>query len=228
MSNPHRGSCCGSHNHLSTSEIYAKIRGAPISEASKKKFLVHFEGKDVALADMRSLIGVCEKNCLNMEFFYDGELSDISDREGFKNIVREKIICAYLDDRRSILSKAIMEKSEDSTAPSSPASSVAKVKRRNPLAALKNRSSEDPVMEPLESGMREAGCMMRFVGVGFRVDMEISTFLGRECFPEYFGGFEEEDNRPMPWWIGSVAVAAGVSLLACVYAWGTILQKAMQ
>ena len=212
--NPHVAAppCCS--HHTSTADVFAACRGSPISQGSKLEFAINFQDTIFPLADVRSLLGAENKDgYVDLELFFDGEVDQLGSEPGnFSKSVAEKISQRYREERVEELRKILQNGNEGE------------------MAKFKSRKMPDLEISQIgtnEEAFRDAGCMLRFLAVRLRLNIEAAQFLGRRCFPESFGGEAEIDDRPYPQWLNLVAVSAGILLLAVVYAWGQILRKAV-
>ena len=209
-------SCCPHHDTdqvTSVRNTFKTCRGGPISEASKQAFAVSLNSTTFPLADVRLLLGPESPDFIDLEFFLDGEVDQLGDQPGnFSSALAEKISEHFKEECAKELRKILQEKDAES------------------MEGFKQRKIPDLEISQLGAdaeAFRDAGCMLRFIAVRMRLNPAAALFVGKTCFPECFGGIAEIDDRPVPGWLALVAVAAGVLLIAVVYAWGTIIRRAL-
>ena len=218
--NPHQASnppstCCAHEDTQAASirKIFKTCRGGPISEASKSALAILFNGANFPLADVRLLLGPETGDFIDLEFFLDGETDQLGDNPGnFSSALAEKITEQFKEECAKDLRKILEEKDDEG------------------MENFKQRKVPDleiSQLGPDSEAFRDAGCMLRFIAVRMRLNPAAAIFVGKTCFPELFGGVAEIDDRPVPGWLAAVAVAAGVLLVAVIYAWGTIIRRAL-
>jgi hypothetical protein len=193
-----------------TMKIFEHTRGQPISNRSKKSFELVHNSNTLPLADVRLLMPpATPQGLVNLEFFFDGEVKDLTSEAAFVEAVIAHVTQMYAASVRPLLTQAIQDGNR---------SKIDEIKTMKIL-----------IQPFIPNTIRDAGCMLRFVAVRLSLEHRIAAFVGREVFPEEFGGeADAEDDRPLPRWFSLLVLACLVAFLAVVFAWGNILMKAIE
>ena len=193
-----------------TCKLYEHTKGQAISIRSKEKFQVSHNGRDFPFADVRVLSpSASAEGLVNLEFFFDGEIKDLSSEQEFIEAVISHVSNLYTTALRAQLTEAI--------------------EHRNKKFIDEIKTAQVTITEFKPNTIRDAGCMLRFVAVRLALEPRIAAFVGKEVFPEDFGGEADlEDDRPLPRWFSVLILACLVAFVAVVFAWGQILKKALE
>jgi hypothetical protein len=170
--------------------------------------MLEFHGKKFPLADVRLLIPPTSDELVNLEFFFDGEVQDLEQQESeFIMLAISRITELYATSLREQVSEMVKNKNAHE---------------------IKNLTTNIKPFTP--NTIRDAGCMLRFVAVRLSLEPRIAAFVGREVFPEEFGGQIDpnDDEGKLPAWFSLVVMACIVAFASVVFAWSRIISKALE
>ena len=176
----------------------------------------HHGSKEFIMADIRfvRLDGDLPQQRICLEFFFDGETSDVPNEESQKLFIAaiQERISWTVDEYYRRVFKSLL------TAGCS-------------LRAMRHVSRPDdqvrPVGDHIGDSFRDAGCMLRFIAVRLSLTPECAHCIGVMVFPDHFGASNGDSSEPekdaLPAWIIAMGASTVVIGIAMIYAWIQIL-----
>jgi len=213
--------------------------GCPISDEAKTQFSIECLGYTFVLADVRLWLEKHPQKArkeLNtklvyLEFFFDGQLAEISEdpavfERAFENMIDSQLQARRMTEFRKKLGTRKrtggMHKSTEAGVEDAEGGGSAS-------SCLEDdgewRSYLQKPVQPTEltiRAMREAGCMIRFLVCQSSLSVSASEELGQIAFQEHFpvDGKEQEiivSTKPLPRWVYYVGAFAAVFTLLTLY-----------